>query len=170
MDEFIFLRNYNNIKFILINKKFKRCNAVYLNEVIHLDNNQIYYKNKSLSERFTEIKNNSKRNMVKSILRGHLKSINITNNHIIDYNIRSCNGLGKKEKIIGIHTNKIDYINYYFDNYYFKSSEESLDKLRRGSCYWGNLRNISYVWISVYLQNDRITFQILDYFEKMTKN
>ena len=169
MDEFIFLKNNTNIKLYLTNKKFKRCDVIYLNEVVHLDNNQIYYKNKSLYERFTEIKNNSKLSMVKSILRGHLKISNIYNNHIIDYNLKSCNEFGKKEKIVGIHRYKIDYNNYYFDHFYFKSTEEYLDKLSRGSCFWGNIRNISFPWISLYLDNNKITLQKINYFEKMTK-
>ena len=93
MDEFIFLKNYKNIKYFLNNKKFYDCQVIYLNEVIHLDNNQLYYKNKKLSERFKEIELNSPKIMVKSILRGDIENINITNNHVIDLNLnlKACN-------------------------------------------------------------------------------
>ena len=48
MDEFIFLKNYTNIKYFLNEEKFQKCNIIFLNWVNHLDNNKIYYSNESL--------------------------------------------------------------------------------------------------------------------------
>ena len=42
MDEFIFLKNFKNIKSFLNDKRFKRCNLIHLNRVFHTDNDQIY--------------------------------------------------------------------------------------------------------------------------------
>ena len=42
MDEFIHLDNYKNIKKYLGQTAFNKCNIIYLNHVIHTDNNQIY--------------------------------------------------------------------------------------------------------------------------------
>ena len=43
IDEYIHLQNYQNIKYFLINKKFDKCQSIYLNWIIHTDNNLIYY-------------------------------------------------------------------------------------------------------------------------------
>ena len=43
IDEYIHLENHQNIKYFLINKKFDKCQSIYLNWIIHTDNNLIYY-------------------------------------------------------------------------------------------------------------------------------
>ena len=57
MDEFIHLKNYKNIKNYLSKRSFDKCDIIYLNHIIHTDNNKIYYENKSLFERFPKIEN-----------------------------------------------------------------------------------------------------------------
>lgn len=52
MDEFIHLTNVNYIKKYLSDICVNHCNFIYLNQVVHIDNEQIYYNNKSLFERF----------------------------------------------------------------------------------------------------------------------
>jgi hypothetical protein len=81
MDEFIFLKNFKNIKSFLNDKRFKRCNLIHLNRVFHTDNDQIYYKNRSLFQRFPKYK--TKITSVKPIVRGHLNNINIKSQHAI---------------------------------------------------------------------------------------
>ena len=77
IDEYIHLNNYSNIKDFLNEKKFDNCTKIYLNWVVHTDNNKIHYENKSLFERFPEVeknakeKNNGVTHRVKCILRGH---------------------------------------------------------------------------------------------------
>ena len=67
-----------------MNKKFNQCESIQLNWVHMSDNNQIYYENKPLHERFSEKGKNVVKNkynkicFVKTIVRGHLKNINIT--------------------------------------------------------------------------------------------
>ena len=56
MDEFIHLNNFNNIKNYLNMECFSNCNVIYLNQVMHTDNEQIYYNNKSLFDRFPNFK------------------------------------------------------------------------------------------------------------------
>ena len=55
IDEYIYLKNYNDIKNFLNRPRFKKCEIIQLNWVLFTDNNHIYYYNKSLLERFTEI-------------------------------------------------------------------------------------------------------------------
>jgi hypothetical protein len=54
IDEYIYLKNYNNVKIFLNEPRFKKCEKIQLNWILFTDNNNIYYENKSLLERFTE--------------------------------------------------------------------------------------------------------------------
>ena len=56
MDLFIW-KVYNNIKTFFSKRNFHHCNIIYLNHIIHIDNNQLYYQNKSIIERFSKNKN-----------------------------------------------------------------------------------------------------------------
>ena len=57
MDEYIHLTNLNNVKKYLRKNTFKKCSIIYLNNVIHTDNDQLYYYNDSLFKRFPYIIN-----------------------------------------------------------------------------------------------------------------
>ena len=63
MDEFIHLEGYNKIKIFLSKRNFHQCNVIILNHIIHTDNNQLYYQNKSIVERFPKIENYKNINM-----------------------------------------------------------------------------------------------------------
>ena len=98
MDEFIYLKNFKNIKEYLSQNHFNKCNVIYFNHVIHTDNQQIFYKNNSLTERFPEIETISRVNhssiyinvlkdIIKSILKGNLDNITIVSPHTLVPNI-----------------------------------------------------------------------------------
>ena len=180
MDEFIHLKNYNNIKQYLNHACFKKCNIIYLNHVIHTDNNQIYYYNQSLFERFPEIENfktrnnsyrprNVLRDVTKIIIRGNISKINFTNPHILGgEKITNCNGFGKiiiqKDHIL----RKPDHHKFYFDHYYFKSAEEFVNKLDVGDAFFGNKRGFNIYWFQIYFAFNKITKEKLDFFENKT--
>ena len=95
MDEFIHLKSYNNMKEYISKTIFNKCNIIYLNHVIHTDNNELHYFNKSLFERFPEIESFKKINMsykprtilldlTKVIIRGNLTNITFENPHFIN--------------------------------------------------------------------------------------
>ena len=64
IDEFIFLKNFDNIKTFLNQKKFIKCKSIQLNWVHLSDNNRLYYENKPLFIRFKERgKNVNKKNI-----------------------------------------------------------------------------------------------------------
>ena len=107
-----------------------------MNELIHIDNNQIYYINKSVIGRFPET--NLNKIIVKSILKGKTKHTRIVNNHVIHLNWEGRDGNGNKIKYHGIYTQNPDFENYYFSHYFFKSCEEFLMKIAKGSVFWGN--------------------------------
>ena len=89
MDEYLYLRNFSNIPDFLNQKKFDKCQRIQLNWFFHTDNNQLYYDNRTLKERFPEkekkwegIKLGGKEG-IKSILKGKI-NITIKDTHILN--------------------------------------------------------------------------------------
>lgn len=163
IDEFIYLNNYNNIKKFLNEPRFKNCENIQLNWLLFTDNNLIYYVNKSLLERFIEKdpyanKRNINRNSNgKSILRGHIPNIKISNFHYISDQLKICDGFGKINNNI-----QKDYKYYYFNHYFCKSTEEFIDKLKKGDVYKGNILGK----INRYFSYNIITYKKIYYIEK----
>ena len=87
IDEFIFLKDFNNIKDFLNQFKFKKCESIQLSWLFRTDNNLVYYENKSLEQRFIEKDPYASERKIdeysngKSILKGHIKNIEIMNFH-----------------------------------------------------------------------------------------
>ena len=119
-DEFIYLKNFRNIKKYLKNVKFNKCQRIQLNWIFHTDNNLLYYQNKSLKIRFPEIEENAKKNKsgirqaIKSILKGHIPRIEINCVHSLNAKLKSCDGFGNYKKFNGIFTLEPDFRYYYF--------------------------------------------------------
>ena len=173
LDEFIYLKNYNNIKTYLRNKKFKTCQVIHLNFIYYTDNNLLHYDNRTLKERFTlrakyarepNIRN-IRRTQIKSIIRGkipnfYIYSIHIGTNRYDIYNI--CNGDG--EKYNGYL--KSDFNNYYFIHYFSKSTQEFINKIKRGDAIYGSkiFKNIK-----KYFFYNNITLEKINMFEKELK-
>jgi len=167
MDEFIHLNNFNNIKNYLNMECFSNCNVIYLNQVMHTDNEQIYYNNKSLFERFPKYTLNfdEKIGITKIILRGNLDHIKIGNPHII-VNKYQCTSIGKLNN--QLITKEFYNNNYYYDHFFFKSSEEYLDKLMRGDAIFGVKKGYVFRWFQLYFSINKITNEKLDFFENKT--
>ena len=53
-DEFIFLKDFTSLKSYLNDNRFLYCKKIYLNWILHTDNNLLYYDNRPLSVRFPE--------------------------------------------------------------------------------------------------------------------
>ena len=165
LDEFIFLKNINNIKLYLNRKYFNKCQVIQLNWVIHSDNNYIYYTNMSLKKRFPHITQSLDYSIdIKSIIRGKIKA-NITSQHYASPNLVSCNGFGKIIKNIYLNSNK-DYNYYYIDHYYFKSTEEFVDKIMRSNA--SNGKKNRFEIIPYYFRKNQITFEKINYIENKT--
>ena len=172
MDEFIFLRNFTNIKDFLNQKIFDKCQRIQLNWFVHTDNNLIYYDRRTLIERFPEKKkeNKGKRlpgaRLVKSILKGNIE-IKIKTPHDLNKDLIGCDGFGK---YIKFPSNKTDHYYYYIDHYWSKSTEEFVNKLMKGDVILGykNKQN-NMERINMYFKYNKITKEKIDYIEKRTK-
>ena len=169
MDEFIFLKNFSNIKSYLSQERFNKCDSVQLIMVFHNDNDLLYYDNRTLFERFNNTMKNNKVAAFKTILKGNIKT-KISCVHNINYKLKSCNGFGEfnnKEKF-SIYSKKPDNIFYYIDHFCFKSTEEFINKLNRGSAFYGKANNIKLKKIGWYFGVNKITSKKIDYLEKKT--
>ena len=143
LDEFIFLKNYKNIKLFLNRKIFNKCDRIQLNFLYHTDNNLLYYDNRTLKERFpikekkARLKKKGGYSVIKSIIRGNITITQIDNPHIISHKLTSCDGFGNIKMIENITTNISDFNYFYIIHYFSKSTEEFINKLLRGSAFHG---------------------------------
>ena len=169
MDEYIYLKNYTKIKYYLGEEKFKGCDLIHLNWVLHLDNNHIFYQNKSLKERFPKIKYEKNYSQIKSILRGHIPNLKILCLHVINHSLKACDGFGNIRPKIRMSTNCPDYKYYYIDHYFWKSTEEFINKLSRGDAFYGNHMKISENDISRYFRNNGVTLEKIKYINNRTR-
>jgi hypothetical protein len=178
VDEYIHLSNYTNIKLYLQRDAFKNCEIIYLNWVYHTDNNLIYYDNRPLHIRFPEVEPNARNNVknskncVKSILRGHIPNVVITNAHKLTKNLKGynpCNGFGNPEVFNGIHIPNSDFRFYYIDHYYSKSLEEFIEKINKGDVIHGQKVWYKYLRVGSYFKKNKITLEKLNYIENHTK-
>ena len=172
IDEFIYLKGFNGIKTYLKQNQFNKCDAIQLNWVHRSDNNKIYYENLPVQQRFP-IKGlnvvKGKKNplcFIKTIIRGKLKNIIITNNHYLSKKINGCDGYGKKNRTAGIRSKKPDYDNYYINHYFGKSTQEFVDKVKRGDILRGNNSEINNFQVHKYFLINKLTIEKLDYIEK----
>ena len=134
IDEFLNLHNYTNVKQFLNEKKFKKCQLIYLNLLLILIT-IIYITKISLYLKDPEIVPISKAYFeVKSILRGYIPNTTINCLHTINKEYTNCNGYGYQNKINNIWATEPDYTYYYIDHYYCKSTEEFIEKINRGDC------------------------------------
>ena len=168
IDEYIHLKNYSNIKFFLNEKKFSHCQLIYLNLVIHTDNEQLFYENRSLFERFPNIvpknKPQGKELEIKFILKGHIPNIIIKNQHYCNYKLKNCNGFGKTNSSHFLYTKEPDYDYYYIDHFFSKSTEELIHKIIKGDCRYK--QNIKYNKIKRYFNQSNRTYEKIKLIEK----
>ena len=173
VDEFIYLKDYHNIKEYLNNNRFNKCDKIQLNWLFHTDNNLLYYDNRTLKERFPEIELKARGvkkgpgNAVKSITRGHKPKIEIKDVHNLYNTYKNCDGFGKPAKINGISCEISDFEYYYIDHYNFKSTEEFIDKINKGDVlyYKDNIMDR----IRTYFGINKITIEKIEFIEKETK-
>lgn len=173
MDEYLYILN-NTLKNYLNDEIFDKCHFIKIHYVNSRDNNLLYYDRRPLFERFKQPYIKSK--FIKSIIRGNIseleyyvhspyfspiKNITCTNDgNIINYtNINF-------EYINEINTNKSFIIHFKY-----KSTEEFINKYRRGYSNWhGSKTNIVlYQKVISYLEENEITTEKINYLEKELK-
>ena len=173
IDEFLFLKKYNNFKTYLNNLCFNNCKKIHFNWVFFTDNNLLYYDNRSLFKRFFEKEpkvryNKSRKAGIKTIIKGHLKNIKVECQHRISLKFQSCDGFGNIKKLNGIETEDADYENYYIKHFYCKSTEEFINKITKGDLIFGHDENWKLAKIKTYFGYNKITLKKINYIENET--
>ena len=72
IDEYIYLKDFKNIKSYLGDKRFFECERIQLNWIFYTDNNLLYYDNRTLAERFTE-----RQPVLEELNQGEVKELNL---------------------------------------------------------------------------------------------
>ena len=109
-------------------------------------------------------KNNTTKEVSKSMIKGNLKNIIITCPHILSSLPKNCDGFGKKREINFMM--KPDYEYYYIDHYYCKSTEEFIEKINKTDVFYKS--DIRINKIRSYFSFNEITKKKIDYIEKQT--
>ena len=135
IDEFLYINNYTNLNNFLSLSKFKKCQGLLINWKYYGDNNQVYYENKPVQQRFIKIfptellkKKIYYYSAAKSIIRGRLS---IKWGHCPHYikNIINCRADGR---IIKNYFSPPQYSIAYINHYITKSTEEFIERINRG--------------------------------------
>ena len=178
LDEFIHLSNILNIKDFLKEKKFVNCQIIYLNLIEHDDNNQLFYNNRSLFERFPNIVSRQRLStlQLKMIIKGNIKGLRIktTAESYLDNTkskLKTCDGFGHQINIKNSRSINPDYHLYYIDHFFSKSTEEFINKLMRGDIFktGKELEKYKIQRIKRYFKFNNFSFQKIEMLENSLK-
>lgn len=173
MDEYLFIEK-NNLKDYLSTSIFDKCDIIVFHWVLATDNNLLHYDNRSLFERF---KGPYKKSIfVKSIIRGNISNL-VYGIHGPNYSPEkniTCDNEGKIMSYKKIRYNSFTPINIkngYIIHFRYKSTEEFINKYKRGYDVWhGNqTKRILYSRIKEYFQLNLITSEKVKLIEKELK-
>lgn len=125
----------------------------------------MFYDNQTLFERFPKQQDKTIFNgyLVKSFIRGHIPKLYIQSIHFGSSKYTICNGMGKLINFTGVHTNKADFENYYFVHFFSKSTEEFVNKLKRGDAAEGHWNMLK---IYQYFKINKVSKKKIKYIEK----
>ena len=138
IDEFLYIKNYTNINDFLSLSSFKKCQSILINWKYYGDNNKLYYEPKPLNERFNNplnitankklIKDKYFFSAAKSIVRGGLNIVWGLLPHYLNNTI-NCRPDGSiLNNYFSTYQHKVAYISHYLT----KSTEEFIERLKRG--------------------------------------
>jgi len=161
LDEFLHLKDFNNIKLFLSQRIFNKCDYIYFNRVFQTDGDKIRYENKSLSERFTTSVYTIY--TYKPILKGNISNLEIYDVHVINSKLKSCNSFGN------LKSKSPDFKYNFIKHYYFKSTEEFITKINRGDGVYNNTNKIKLDKIKFYFESNNVTLEKINYIENKTR-
>ena len=138
LDEFLYLKNNKNIKQILSDKKFEKCDNIKINWIVYSDNNLVYYDDRKIQQRFTEQLLQDVDNIhIKSTVRGHMKTnywSSYGNPHVSTVKVNACllNGQNINSEYNSPFHTPPNYEVGYIKHYITKTIEEYCNKVKRG--------------------------------------
>ena len=139
VDEFLEINGkYKTIQDFLNDKIFKHCQNIKINWLMYINDQALYYYNKSVQQRIKSFRLDDPANgHIKSTVRGHLSRNyweSLGNPHTSDLNLKSCSSSGKLIKFDSPFNFPPDYTNAKLKHYQYKSFEEYCIKIKRGKC------------------------------------
>ena len=166
MDEYLIVQNNQTLKEYLSDKVFDKCDSIKIHWKMSSDNNLLHYENKSLFERFKEPYLRS--DHVKSIMRGGITGLVYYQHSPLkaDRNV-SCDNTGRLLNYTKINIQSVRPYNTdraYFLHFYFKSTEEYINKFKRGYKNWISVSIDG--WIFNYFKQNNITIEKIEMLEK----
>ena len=137
LDEYLILTEKGmKIQTLLDNERYKLCPIVKVSWILYSDNNQLYYENKSLLERFPiPTKYRGDNGGIKSIMRGNIpyyKFNKTLNPHYLYHKVKSCSTTGTFIKGT-YYTIRPTYKYAVLNHYNTKTMSEYVKKLKRGT-------------------------------------
>ena len=169
MDEFLYIVD-DTLKGYLTKKIFNKCDFIKFHWVIPTDNDLIYYDSRPLFERFKPPYIKSE--FIKSIVRGNIKNLKywVHSPYIAPERNVSCTNVGKIIYRNDFDVESIQPINIkkaYIIHFRYKSTEEFVNKLKRGYSNWfgGRLESFLIGNIKYYLENNNANPEKIKFIE-----
>ena len=173
MDEFLYIVD-ETLKEYLTNRRFNKCDFIKFNWVFTTDNDLLYYDSRPLFERFKPPYIKSE--FIKSIIRGNISNLKywVHSPFISPERNITCNNIGKKIYYKDLNFEGIKPINTkkaYIIHFRYKSTEELINKLKRGYSNWfkNKLRKFIIRNIETYLKINKPTLEKINLIEKELK-
>ena len=161
----------DTLKGYLTQKTFNKCDFIKIHWVFPKNNELIYYEPKPLFERFKPPYVQS--HFVKSIIRGNISDLRfwVHSPYISPYRNVTCNNVGKKIYYKEMNFEFIRNINIdkaYIIHFEFKSTEEFINKIKRGYKNWfGNdIEKFIIKKILFYLKINGISSEKINFIEQ----
>ena len=170
MDEFLYIVN-NSLKDYLVSKDFDKCDFIKFNWVNANDNGLLHYDNRSLFERFKGpyIKDE----FIKTIIRGNISDLKywVHSPYISPKRNISCNSIGKQIISKKVNIESVSPINVekaFIIHFRYKSTEEFINKYKRGYSNWLGDRTESFLKSNIgeYFRQSELTLEKIEYIEK----
>ena len=173
MDEYLYIIN-DTLKNYLNNDVFNKCDFIKIHWANARDNNLLYYDSRPLFERFKKPYIKSK--YIKSIIRGNIFGLKywVHSPYISPFKNVTCTNKGSLINYTNMNFEYIDQINIekaYIIHFRFKSTEEFINKYKRGYSNWhGNrINEVLKVRLSSYFEENGITIEKINLIEKELK-
>ena len=170
IDEYLVIKK-DTLKNYLSNYKFKKCDFIKIHWIQPTDNNLLHYDNRTLIERFKGPY--LKDTHIKTLVRGNIEGLHYDIHSPSSSPKRniSCSNIGKKYKYNKILFNDVFEINYdkaFIIHFKYKSTEEYINKYKRGYSNWFNSKFLS-MRIEEYFKDNEVTLEKVEYMEKELK-
>ena len=173
MDEYLYIVN-DTLKSYLTNQIFDKCDFIKIHWANSQDNNLLHYDPRPLFKRFKKPYIKSK--YIKTIIKGNITDLKywVHSPYISPYRNITCDNEGNIINYTNMNFQSINKINTnkaYLIHFRFKSTEEFINKYKRGYSNWhrNNTQKILQERLQNYFEENGITTEKLKYIEKELK-